>query len=311
MIHTKVIVMKISKSKRQLAQMLIKAGVEKFPEGANWAARDGNKDVDFFTGKSYKDMSWWQGDYDAENRISMSVKIPNLHQTVLSRDEFDQIVAETVVRCEPDADGWIEHKGDGCPVGGDVAVCVKFRNGAHNITGISASNFYWKHDNCISDIIAYRLHKPEQANSEFCESVTRAIPDPDEQVWTNPPSIEQLAADYRNAKDYAERKQQEADAAKADAEAKLKALELACEALGLLVSPITAKQEPELVITDRSQLELGDVIWLSDSTVKENNELTPSGEYTVVKVGVIGVESDGQTIYPDFSTREWRFIRRP
>ena len=148
--------------------------------------------------------------------------------------------------------------------------------------------------------------KISKSKPEFCESVMRSIPDP-----IAKPTIEQLAADYRNAKDYAERKQQEADAAKADADAKLKALELAGEALGLLVSPITAKQEPELVITDRSQLELGDVIWLSDSTVKENNELTPSGEYTVVKVGMIGVESDGQTIYLDFSTREWRFIRRP
>ena len=133
----------------------------------------------------------------------------------------------------------------------------------------------------------------------------------DEPMVEAKPTIEQLASDYRNAKDYAGRKQQEADDAKADADEKLRVLEIAGEALGLLVSPITSKQEPELVITNRSQLELGDVIWLSDSTVKENNELTPSGEYTVVKVGVIGVESDGQTIYPDFSTREWRFIRRP
>lgn len=74
------------------------------------------------------------------------------------------------------------------------------------------------------------------------------------------PSIEQLAADYRNAKDFADRKQQEADAAKADADAKMKALELAGEALGLLVSPITAKQEAELVITDWRDLQEGDVI---------------------------------------------------
>lgn len=70
----------------------------------------------------------------------------------------------------------------------------------------------------------------------------RSIPEP-----TAKPTIEQLAADYRNAKDYAERKQQEADDAKVDEDAKLKALELAGEALGLLVSPITEKQEPGLV----------------------------------------------------------------
>lgn len=224
---------------------------------------------------------------------------------MVNNDELDQIVAETA----SDADGWIEWSGVECPVDVDALVCCKLRSGKVSITAYHAGSLSWRHNGNAADIIAYRLHK--QADPEFCESVTRAIPDPDEQVWINPPSIEQLAADYRNAKDYAERKQQEADAAKADAEAKLKALELVGEALGLLVSPITARQEPELVITDRSQLELGDVIWLSDSTVKENNELTPSGEYTVVKVGVIGVESGGQTIYPDFSTREWRFIRRP
>lgn len=66
----------------------------------------------------------------------------------------------------------------------------------------------------------------------------RSIPGPDEQVWTNPPSIEQLAADYRNAKDYAERKRREADDAKDGADARLKALEIAGEVLGLKVSPI-------------------------------------------------------------------------
>ena len=109
--------------------------------------------------------------------------------------------------------------------------------------------FDWSVDGGEDDIIPYRLHNPEQAKPEFCESVTRAIPEPDEQVWTNPPTIEQLAADYRNAKDYADRKQQEADAAKADADEKLRVLEIAGEALGLLVSPITEKQEPGLVIT--------------------------------------------------------------
>ena len=60
------------------------------------------------------------------------------------------------------------------------------------------------------------------------------------------PTIEQLASDYRNAKDYAERKQQEADAAKADAGAKLAELVAAGKALGLVLgvadaAPVTTK----------------------------------------------------------------------
>lgn len=45
------------------------------------------------------------------------------------------------------------------------------------------------------------------------------------------------------AKEQAERKQREADDARDDADVKLKALELAGEAIGLIVSPITAKQD--------------------------------------------------------------------
>lgn len=56
------------------------------------------------------------------------------------------------------------------------------------------------------------------------------------------PTIEQLAADYRNRKDYADRKQQEADAAKADAEAKLAELVAAGKALGLVLSVAPAQK---------------------------------------------------------------------
>ena len=59
------------------------------------------------------------------------------------------------------------------------------------------------------------------------------------------PTIEQLAADYRNAKDYADRKQQEADAAKADAKAKLAEMVAAGKALGLVLSVAA----PELALS--------------------------------------------------------------
>ena len=59
------------------------------------------------------------------------------------------------------------------------------------------------------------------------------------------PTIEQLAADYRNRKDYADRKQQEADAAKADADAKLVELVAAGKELGLVLSVAA----PELALS--------------------------------------------------------------
>ena len=303
----------ISKSKRQLAQLLIEAGVAQFPEYANWAAQDADMDVNFFTNKPHRELSWWQGEYDCADRVPLSVKITNWHQTVLSRAEFDQIVAETA----PDADGWIEWHGGECPVYGGALVVCKNRTGKEwrNGKAIKAEALRWSNTGDTADIIAYRLHKPEQSNPEFCESVTRSIPEPEVK-----PTIEQLAADYRNAKDYAERKQNEADDAKADANAKLKALELASEALGFLVTPITAKQESELVITDWRDLQVGDEIIID--FVADYSDWKKNLEGKVSTIVADGVR------FPICATNEscpageswflgapikinWRFIRRP
>ena len=94
----------------------------------------------------------------------------------------------------------------------------------------------------------YRPSKKE-VKPEFCESVMRSIPEPESidglcakvteenkhQHIDAKPTIEQLAADYRNAKDYAYRKQQEADTAKVNAEAKLTKLVAAGKVLGLVI----------------------------------------------------------------------------
>lgn len=122
-------------------------------------------------------------------------------------------------------------------------------------------------------------------------------------------TIEQLAADYRNRKDYAERKQQEADAAKADAEAKLAELVAAGKAHGLVLS--VAGPEPELVITDWRDLQVGDEVALT----------APNGGG--VNVGEVGVirRIDGSSMSVNFpsqtghlisrSIANWMFIRRP
>ena len=75
------------------------------------------------------------------------------------------------------------------------------------------------------------LYPAPDAKPEFCESVMRSIPEPSDN-----PTIEQLAADYRNLLDFAKRKQEEADDAKADAEAKLAELVAAGKVLGLVLS---------------------------------------------------------------------------
>ena len=155
----------------------------------------------------------------------------------------------------------------------------------------------------------------------LCESVMPSIPEPeinskninitqvdDIDVVESKPTIEQLAAEYRNAKDYAERKQDEADAAKADANEALRKLEIAGEAIGLLLSPINAKKEPELVIA----VQVGDEVECIKSNVNPGKYMGMVGRLRTID------ESDTSTPYlVDFGgeaniwCHEVKFIRRP
>lgn len=219
--------MKISNSKKKLAEIIHENGG--WREKAESAAQCAGGEISFWYDTATKRCGEdWRGSYlgSYEDIKFTGVKLPNWHQTILSRDEY------------------------------------------------------------------FHLYP-----------VAEAAPEPVAEVK---PTIEQLAGDYRNAKDYAERKQQEADSAKAEADAKLKALELAGEALGLLVSPITEKQGPELVITDWRDLQAGDVISVSGKWWE------PDSEYTVD-------ENDGSRDAPIRVGGYWaligecsfKFIRRP
>lgn len=139
--------------------------------------------------------------------------------------------------------------------------------------------------------------------------VAEAVPEP---VAEARPTIEQLAADYRNRKDYADRKQQEADAAKAEAEAKLAELVAAGKALGLVLG--VAAPELGLVVTDWRDLQLGDRIWVGDSGYDNN---CPEGEYNIVDRDEgdddqpVGVMWRGVVQWPQIQNRGWRFVHRP
>ena len=310
--------MKISNSKKQLAKIISENGGWRDGE---FAAQDKDGEVFKFDSKPVMGSSRevWMPTGNGADKLCYCATIKGWHQTILSRAEYFHLYPT------PDADGWIEWKGGECPVERGTLVDVKYAEGEENI-GVSAMTQGWHEDHVegtnkqrtaanwvdrlpVTGIVAYRLHKPEQAKPELCESVMRSIPEPESK-----PTIEQLAADYRNAKDYAERKQQEADDAKSDANAKLKALELAGEAIGLIVSPITAKQESDLVITDWRDLRLGDEI----KAVRGNGGSIQLGE-----IGVITeISNDGfwskfpsasRYYYYDYHFRDGSviFIRRP
>lgn len=216
--------MKISNSKKQLAKIISENGGWRDGE---FAAQDGDGGVGGYEVKPEWNSLlkyWWR---EAFGEWFVANKIKNHHQTVLSRAEYFHLYPA------PDADGWIEWKGGECPVGEGVLIDAKKADGSTELAIHDPEDRIWGDTDHRKCIIAYRLHK--QSEPEFCESVMRSIPDPDKLVWTNPPTIEQLAADYRSRKDYADRKQQEADDAKDDAEAKLAELVAAGKVLGLVI----------------------------------------------------------------------------
>ena len=196
----KVIMMKISKSKQELARII--------SENGGWR---GAANIALFgkvSGRCYmlKTDEWPEYDVtikgfyiNARDVVSDFHASPftNWHQTILSRAEYFHLHPAT------DADGWIEWKGGECPVGEGDRIDVKFSDG-DELFDVS-SEWGWGADAGCCNIIAYRLHKPEQAKPELCESVMRTIPEPEAK-----PTIDQLLQDWRNADDLAKRKQAEA-----------------------------------------------------------------------------------------------------
>jgi hypothetical protein len=225
--------MKISNSKKQLAKIISENGG--WRDGYGFSAQDGDDcAVWFYDDKPVRSSgAWWVTSGLGHCGIKDVAKLPNWRQTVLSRDEYFHLYPAT------DADGWIEWNGGECPVNIGTLIDVKYRDG-HLQLGCRAKSrcdtelyatTHWGNSGGSADIIAYRPHNPEQEKPKFCESVMRSIPEPEAK-----PTIEQLAAEYRNSKDFALRKQEEADAARANAEGKLAELVAAGEALGLVLS---------------------------------------------------------------------------
>ena len=289
--------MKISNSKKQLAKIIHENGG--WRDGAESAAQCVGGEISFWHDTATRQSKeGWCGNYlGRKHDIEFTgVKLHNWHQTILSCDEYFHLYPA------PDADGWIEWKGGECPVEPSTKISVRYRNGGEFHRNITAASQRWSNNGWPADIIAYRLHKhgADVSNAELA-------PDPEAK-----PTIEQLAADYRNAKDYADRKQQEADAAKASAEAKLAELVATGKALGLVLGVVGAESETEQVIIDWRDLRVGDVIWYGG-----DDELSP-GEYHVMEIETPDYEgyrtvlvNGGNGGHWIDTCAGWGFIRRP
>lgn len=315
--------MKISKSKKELACIISENGG--WPFDAEYSSQDGaDGQVSFFKSGMpiYNKLSKiWNAPGSCVHMYGSRIKglgrvgvIKNFHQTILSRAEYFNLYPS------PDADGWIEWKGGECPAPKGAILDVKYRDGvistgleAGQMLGIGtrdASYSYWQSSNMSADIIAYRLHKPEQAKPEFCESVMRSTPEPEYK-----PSIEQLMQIHCDRSHALSEKKAELIVAERQESEALDALKDACKEAGFDISPVENMQErqkPELVITDWRDLRVGDEVEVLESHSKERvghigviTRFSGTDEKFRVRVHFNGVESDYEWI------SKWRFIRRP
>lgn len=148
---------------------------------------------------------------------------------------------------------------------------------------------------------------PEHTETE-CKDCVKPT-DPAKADDPSKPTIEQLAADYRNKLDYANRKQDEADKANMESDAALAQLEDAIAEIGFSITPLGApEKEPEMVIS----AQVGDEVECVESNIKRDKYNGMVGRLRTID------ESDTSTPYlVDFGgeAKIWchkvKFIRRP
>lgn len=75
---------------------------------------------------------------------------------IITRQQYESALAAK-------NDGWIEWCGGECPVPRDTLVEVKFPDGMTSRDAKPAGGYRWTLRNCVTDIAAYRLHKPQEA----------------------------------------------------------------------------------------------------------------------------------------------------
>lgn len=167
-------------SNKTLLQIL----VEELPKNGGWLrnvktmTQDKNSDIwgygcvspylkrdEIWSSKSGKDLV-------QDSKLEVRDLAVDWNTAIITREQYEAALAEKgvhTVKVEGqvvDADGWIAWAGGECPVACGVAVDIKFRDQIEPVLdGASANEFRWEHFENSGDIIAYRLHQPQDANS--------------------------------------------------------------------------------------------------------------------------------------------------
>lgn len=166
---------------------LIDILVEEIPKRGGWdakwhqCAQDGNGEVCFFTDGEInfrRSFDAWSipshgvARHDGKARLGLLLA-DDYQETIITREQYESALAAK-------NDGWIDWGGGECPVPCGTMVDVKHRYGAvsenqqawpkgHKEGDVivnplsNAGQAFWRHENSVMDIIAYRLHQPQEA----------------------------------------------------------------------------------------------------------------------------------------------------
>lgn len=133
-----------------------------WPEGAVGVVQDeDDTEFYFFVGSAPKfdGKSWWFNDDNVDNEW-----IYHNHKNPLASDYTTAIITREQYKAALAAksEGWIEWGGGLIPISTNTFVDVKFNNGDVRL-GKIAGEYSWEHVWEDSNIIAYRLHQPQEA----------------------------------------------------------------------------------------------------------------------------------------------------
>lgn len=167
----------MKKKKRELIEILLdNVNPDDWPEHLPFAAQD-KSNGDVWAYSSLPEISWLiYGQYSSDGNyagciLEQAIMCRNWNKTIVHRDEFMKRWNER--NQSVDSEGWIQWNGGEMPVEKGTLIDVKYRRGLVNLH-VKAGEYPsggsiperaaidFKHDDNRGDIIAYRLHTPQQ-----------------------------------------------------------------------------------------------------------------------------------------------------
>lgn len=116
----------------------------------------------------------WIGVWSNPKTRKLHIDLSEDHATAIVTREMWQAERERIAKPakKANAEGWIRHRGGKCPVEAGFSVEYRMRDG--EIMTQPAGSLEWDHFGECGDIMAYRIHKPEEQPETVSEEVMQA-----------------------------------------------------------------------------------------------------------------------------------------